>query len=116
MLWYRFSGAAHWVYHGAQLVAGVCLGLLGLLNIGPKKLDIAHLNAEGAATLNPLYQVVYHEIPLVIIASVYAAVYIGCGGVLWFMQRRQKVEAPPASGRMQEMEGTGKAMSYGVAL
>jgi hypothetical protein len=111
MLWYRFSGAAHWIYHGGLLVAGVCLGLLGLLNIGPKKLDIAHLDAEGAAKLNPLYQVVYHEIPLVIIASVYLVVYAGCGGLLWFMQRRQRLRARQTPGMVSKAEVTKKGKS-----
>jgi hypothetical protein len=89
MLWYRFLGAAHWIYHGSQLIAGVCLGLLGLLDIGPKHLDITHLDSDGPQRVNPLYEVLFHEIPLVMIAMVYLVVYVGSGAAIWLLQRRQ---------------------------
>lgn len=89
MLWYRFLGAAHWIYHGSQLIAGVCLGLLGFLDIGPKHLDISRLKVDGDLNVNPLYQILFNEIPLVIIAMVYLVVYMGSGLAIWFLQRRQ---------------------------
>lgn len=89
MLWYRFLGAAHWIYHGSQLVAGICLGLLGFLDIGPKHIDIVQLDENGTQIVNPLYRILLDEVPLVIIAMVYLVVYVGSGVAIWCLQLRQ---------------------------
>jgi hypothetical protein len=90
MLWYRFVGAAHWVFHGSQLIAGLCLALLGFLDIGSKHLDIELLQDDASQnTVNPLYRILFHEVPLVIIGMVYLVVYMGSGAAIWLLQRRQ---------------------------
>lgn len=106
MLWYRFIGPAHWVYHGSQIIAGICLGLLGLLDIGNKHLDITTIAEQGDQRVAPLYEVIFHEIPLVIIAMVYLAVYVGSGAAVWYVQRRRdKREAERR--RKEDTEGEG---------
>ena len=89
MLWYRFIGPAHWIYHGSQIIAGICLSLLGLLDIGNKHLDLSKLqgNNNGDQEVNPLYKVLFEEVPLVIISMVYLGIYVGSGAAIWILQR-----------------------------
>lgn len=126
MLWYRFIGAAHWIYHGSQLVAGISLGILGLLDIGNKHVDITTIESQGLQTLNPLYRILFHEVPLVIIAMVYLVVYLGSGAALWLLQRRQekrrkvddteKRKLDPSPGEQRRSDDAPRAEDRGLGV
>ena len=97
MLWYRFHGSAHWIIHISQLVGGVSLALLGLLDLGPKDIVLvtqhpAHIDLEH---VNPLYRVVGDDIPLTVVAAVYLATYLGSAAILRFQQRRKARRSMP---------------------
>lgn len=77
-----------------------------MLDIGNKHLDITTIAEQGDQRVAPLYEVIFHEIPLVIIAMVYLAVYVGSGAAVWYVQRRRdKREAERR--RKEDTEGEG---------
>lgn len=90
MAWYRFTGTAHYLIHLPQIIFGVALGLLGLLDIGPKKFNIGDIGTDNnwTTTVNPLYRVVLDEAPLVIVAVVYLVVWLITVAGLWWVDRK----------------------------
>ena len=99
MAWYRFTGVAHNLVHVPQIIFGVALGLLGLLDIGPKKFNITDIDGNNnfITSVNPLYRVVFDEAPLVIVAVVYLVVWLITALGLWWVSRRERTRAqvPP---------------------
>ena len=73
MIWYRFEGYAHYIIHTLQIVAGICLGLLGLLDIGRLQADLDGPDLlQGTA---PILRLMGHQAPLIIVAVTYWSVY-----------------------------------------
>jgi hypothetical protein len=62
--------------HGLQIVSGLGLGLLGLLDIGAKRITLN--GSQGLDHgLNPLYMLLLAKMPLVIVLGVYGLVSTG---------------------------------------
>lgn len=95
MAWYRFTGVAHNLVHVPQIIFGVALGLLGLLDIGPKQFNIADIDGDDnfVTQVNPLYRVVFDEAPLIIVAVVYLVVWLITALGLWWVGRRERARA-----------------------
>lgn len=90
MAWYRFTRIAHYLIHLPQIIFGVALGLLGLLDIGPKRFNIGDIQDDSSfvTSVNPLYRVVFDEAPLVIVAVVYLVVWLITVAGLWWVERK----------------------------
>ena len=91
MTWYRFTGTSHYLLHVPQVLFGVALCLLGLLDLGPKKFDIQTIIQKGHFSrhhdVNPLYRLLLDKAPLVIVACVYFVVWLVTAGGLWWKDR-----------------------------
>lgn len=99
MAWYRFTGAGHWIIHANQIVFGIALGLLGLLDIGPKEFDIANFTDSSLDSVNPLYRILFNEVPLVIVAVVYLIVWLTTSaGLIWIDRRKSRARSRASSG------------------
>lgn len=83
-----YSSLGHRIILYFQIAAGVCVSLLGLLDIGRKEVDIALYtnNGDGGA---PMYILVLYEVPLVIVSGVYAIVFLGPVCVQEWLHRRR---------------------------
>jgi hypothetical protein len=71
-----YQSLGHRIILYFQIAAGICVSLLGLLDIGRKEVDLALYsnNGDGGA---PMYILVLYEVPLVIVSGVYAIVFLG---------------------------------------
>lgn len=98
MIWNRYRGVAHWVIHGAQLVASLVLLLLGLLSRGSKQIHVEGFldGVEDLSldTLVPIYDLVALGLPLVIVLVVYFVAYAGSGAVMWLIVWRRERKKP----------------------
>jgi hypothetical protein len=92
MTWYRFTGIAHNLVHLPQIILGVALSLLGMLDLGPKRFDIDSLDSKDhfITRVNPLYRTILDKAPLVIVAAVYLVVWLVTAGGLWWADRRRQ--------------------------
>ena len=92
MTWYRFAGIAHNLLHLPQIIFGIALSLLGVLDLGPKGFDVNSLDSKDHFTshVNPLYRVMLDKVPLVIVAVVYCVVWLITAGGLWWSERREQ--------------------------
>jgi hypothetical protein len=85
MLWYRFEGPGHIIIHSFQIGAGLILGMLGMLNIGPAWANFTESEGPGwIKTANPMYQVALTSLPLVIVMLTYLVTYLGSTCALAF--------------------------------
>jgi hypothetical protein len=71
-----------------QVIAGICVALLGLLDIGRKSVDVALYTSNGNGGA-PMYVLVLYEVPLVIVSGVYAIVFLGPVVVQEWLHRRR---------------------------
>ena len=87
MIWYKFEGLAHWVIHAPMIVAGVFLALLGLLDIGDRTITISQSgNLIGNSAI---YNLLWTNLPLLIVALVYLFVYFGALIAMHFIHKRK---------------------------
>lgn len=103
VLWYRYDGIAHHIIHGGQVVMGICLALLGFLDVGQKR--IRFLDNDGNMntdiSLNPLYNLLSVGLPLMVVFLVFLLLYAGSIAVLWTLHRwRGHVWEYPAEERL----------------
>lgn len=75
MIRYRFQGAAHYIIHVGQMVCGVALSLLGLLNIGSESV-FQGLSFDLDPHIKPLYKLVETDWALPIIVFCYTIVNV----------------------------------------
>lgn len=81
LLWYRFNGPVHWLIHGPQLVGGLALALLGLLDLGSKTYDVTQ--GYAYAHVNRTYRLLESSWILAVVLIVYGAVFL----VPWWIIR-----------------------------
>lgn len=75
MAWNKTSSTGY-IIHAIQMISGLGLGLLGLLDIGSKRVTLD--GSDGLIHhLNPLYVLLQARIPLVMVLAVYGVVYVG---------------------------------------
>lgn len=92
MLWYRFHGPGHFIIHGCQIVAGIILGLLGLLNIGSKYGNFVNIGEENnnfLGSVNPMYRLALIGVPLVVVMGVYLITYLGSTCAMAYLHWRK---------------------------
>lgn len=70
------------------MAAGVCVALLGLLDIGSRRVDLDLYTNDGAGA-SPMYILVLYEVPLVVVSGVYAIVFLGPVCVQEWLHRRR---------------------------
>jgi hypothetical protein len=100
------SSLGHRIILYFQIAAGICVSLLGLLDIGSKQVDIALYtsNGDGGA---PMYILVLYEVPLVIVSGVYAIVFLGPIVVQeWLHRRRGGVYVDEKAGWLQRVRSS----------
>jgi hypothetical protein len=87
MAWNTKPTSATHIAHAIQIVAGVGLGLMGLLDIGSKR---ATLDGSDGLNhhLNPLYVSLQAKLPLVVVLAVYSAVSLGSAILARFKSRK----------------------------
>ena len=114
-IWYRFSGTGHYIMHGGMIVAGVALALLGLLDIGQKRIRIDINSANTFEAMNevaPMYLLVDLALPLVIVLFVYALVYFGAtAAIAWRRRRHRRERTAEGSGDIAGREKTERSTS-----
>lgn len=71
-----------------QAAAGVCVALLGLLDLGSRRVDLDLYTNDGDGA-SPMYILVLQEVPLVIVSGVYAIVFLGPVCVQEWLHRRR---------------------------
>lgn len=81
MLRYHFAGVSNKIVHGTMMGAGICLALLGLLDIGSKEVKLEELGDAYLAELktkygNPMYKLVGARMSIAIVFIVYTVVTI----------------------------------------
>lgn len=105
MLWNpAYKSLAHRITLYFQIAAGVCVALLGLLDIGSRKVDL-DLYSNGGTGTTPMYLLVLEEVPLVIVSGVYAIVFLGPVAVQeWLHHRRGGVYLEEGKGWLKQVK------------
>ena len=76
MAWNSRPTKVTYATYTLQIAAGIGLGLMGLLDIGSKRVTLD--GSDGLNHhLNPLYVLLQSKLPLVVVLAVYGAVFIG---------------------------------------
>lgn len=76
MAWNSRPTKVTYATYSLQIAAGIGLGLMGLLDIGSKRVTLD--GSDGLNHhLNPLYVLLQAKLPLVVVLAVYGAVFIG---------------------------------------
>ena len=70
------------------MAAGVCVALLGLLDIGSREVDLSLYSNDGSGS-TPMYILVLQEVPLVIVSGMYAIVFLGPVCVQEYLHHRR---------------------------
>jgi hypothetical protein len=75
MAWNQTSSTGY-IIHAFQIITGLGLGLLGLLDIGSERVTLD--GSDGLDHhLNPLYVLLQARVPLVMVLAVYGVVFVG---------------------------------------
>jgi hypothetical protein len=106
LLWSRLPAPLHLTQHLAYWSGGLALLLLTLLNIGNKAVDLSDIESAGSiyrVPVAPFYRLLSRDLPLVVVAAVYTAVWLVKSGATWVVHRRLRPGAVEA-----EREGRGE--------
>ncbi|ORY31965.1 bacterial low temperature requirement A protein-domain-containing protein [Naematelia encephala] len=79
--WHTSNTFANWVTHTLQITTGIALGLLGILDIGGRDVDVLASKSDLEGT-NALYHILQKKWPLSIIVLAYGTVYFGSLGIV----------------------------------
>lgn len=89
MAWNTTSRTGY-IIHAIQMISGLGLGLLGLLDIGSKRVTLD--GSDGLNHhLNPLYVLLQARLPLVMVLGVYGTVFVGGTVTARVMRKRKRV-------------------------